>query len=163
MPRWWEYTLSWSSEASIGLEPGKAMNCRTPGFPVLHHLLEFAQGKAWKQQFCFFWPEKWEGPDYRNLSTRLHSLDAHLRKAFRSFSLHNFWVSLVAQKVRICLQCRLGSTGLGRAPGGGQPTLVFLPRESHGQRSLAGYYPWGHKKADKTEWLTLSHSLQFLA
>ena len=26
------------------------------------------------------------------------------------------------------------------------PTEVFLPGESHGQRSLAGYSPWGHKK-----------------
>ena len=26
-----------------------------------------------------------------------------------------------------------------------QPTLVFLPGESHGQPSLAGYSPWGHK------------------
>ena len=26
-----------------------------------------------------------------------------------------------------------------------QPTLVFLPGESHGQRSLAGYSPWDHK------------------
>ena len=32
-----------------------------------------------------------------------------------------------------------------------QPTLVFLPRESHGQRSLAGYSPWGHKESDTTE------------
>ena len=24
-------------------------------------------------------------------------------------------------------------------------TPVFLPRESHGQKSLAGYTPWGHK------------------
>ena len=24
-----------------------------------------------------------------------------------------------------------------------QPTLVFLPRESHGQRNLANYSPWG--------------------
>ena len=24
-------------------------------------------------------------------------------------------------------------------------TPVFLPGESHGQRSLAGYNPWGHK------------------
>ena len=29
-----------------------------------------------------------------------------------------------------------------------QPTLVFLPRESHGQRNLAGYSPWGHKESD---------------
>ena len=26
-----------------------------------------------------------------------------------------------------------------------QPTPVFLPEKSHGQRSLAGYSPWGHK------------------
>ena len=27
-----------------------------------------------------------------------------------------------------------------------QPTLVFLPGEFHGQRSLAGYSPWGCKR-----------------
>jgi len=32
-----------------------------------------------------------------------------------------------------------------------QPTPVFLPRESHGQRSLASYSPWGHKESDRTE------------
>ena len=26
-----------------------------------------------------------------------------------------------------------------------QPTLVFLPGKSHGQRSLAGYSPWGDR------------------
>ena len=26
-----------------------------------------------------------------------------------------------------------------------QPTPVFLPGESHGQRSLAGYSPWGRR------------------
>ena len=36
-----------------------------------------------------------------------------------------------------------------------QPTPVFMPRESHGQRSLAGYSPWGHKKSDTTERLIL--------
>ena len=32
-----------------------------------------------------------------------------------------------------------------------QPTAVFLPGESHGQRSLAGYSPRGHKELDRTE------------
>ena len=32
-----------------------------------------------------------------------------------------------------------------------QPTLVFLPGESHGQRRLAGYSPWGCKESDMTE------------
>ena len=31
-----------------------------------------------------------------------------------------------------------------------QPTPVFLPGESHGQRSLAGYSPWGRKETDMT-------------
>ena len=32
-----------------------------------------------------------------------------------------------------------------------QPTPVFLPRESHGERSLVGCGPWGHKESDTTE------------
>ena len=36
----------------------------------------------------------------------------------------------------------------------GQLTPVFLPGESHGQRNLAGYSPWGHKESDKTEQLS---------
>ena len=32
-----------------------------------------------------------------------------------------------------------------------QPTLVFLPRESHGQRSLVNYSAWGCKESDMTE------------
>ena len=28
---------------------------------------------------------------------------------------------------------------------------VFLPGEFHGQRSLEGYSPWGHKESDTTE------------
>ena len=31
-----------------------------------------------------------------------------------------------------------------------QLTPVFLPGESHGQRSLAGYSPWGHRESDMT-------------
>ena len=32
-----------------------------------------------------------------------------------------------------------------------QPTPVFLPGKSQGQRSVAGYSPWGHKESDTTE------------
>ena len=38
-----------------------------------------------------------------------------------------------------------------------QPTPVFLPRESHGQRSLAGYGPWGCKEPDTSYLLDLAH------
>ena len=32
-----------------------------------------------------------------------------------------------------------------------QPTPVFLPGESHGQRSLVSYSPLGHEESDVTE------------
>ena len=32
-----------------------------------------------------------------------------------------------------------------------QPTPVFLPGKSHGQRSQVGYSPWSHKELDMTE------------
>ena len=32
-----------------------------------------------------------------------------------------------------------------------QPTPVFVPGESHGQRSLVGYSPWGRTESDTTE------------
>ena len=38
-----------------------------------------------------------------------------------------------------------------------QLTLVFLPGESHGWRSLVDYSPWGHKELDMTEVTTYAH------
>ena len=39
-----------------------------------------------------------------------------------------------------------------------QPTPVFLPGESHGQRSLMGYSPWGHKESDTAEATQHTHT-----
>ena len=46
----------------------------------------------------------------------------------------------------------------GRIPGGGNgsPLPGFLPGESHGQRSLAGYSLRGHRESDMTERRALS-------
>ena len=38
------------------------------------------------------------------------------------------------------------------------PTSVFWPEEFHGQRSLAGYSPWGHKELDIAEWVNMAQS-----
>ena len=45
--------------------------------------------------------------------------------------------------------------GLGRSPGGGHdnPLQYSTLKNPHGQRSLAGYNPWGHKELDMTEQL----------
>ena len=57
--------------------------------------------------------------------------------------------------------CNAGDPGLIRGVGkilwrrDWQSTAVFLAGEFHGQRTLAGYSPWGHKESDMTEQLTL--------
>jgi len=68
--------------------------------------------------------------------------------------------------------CNAGDTGdVGFIPGSGisfpwrrkwQPTAVFLPEKSHGQKSLVGYNPWVFKESDMTERLSTpmhDHSL----
>ena len=50
--------------------------------------------------------------------------------------------------------------GLGRYPGGenGNPLQCSCLENPHGQRSLAGYSPWGCKKSDTTEYLSTAHT-----
>ena len=57
--------------------------------------------------------------------------------------------------VKICLQSRRPrfNPWVGKIPWRRerQPTPVFLPGESHGQRSPVGYGSWSHKELDVTE------------
>ena len=65
--------------------------------------------------------------------------------------------SLVAQTVKNLPECRRRrfDPWVGKIPWRRerQPTPVSLHGESHGQRSLAGYSPWGGKESDTTELL----------
>ena len=57
----------------------------------------------------------------------------------------------------------LGSTpGLGRSPGegNGNPLQYSSPGKSHGQQSLVGYTPWGHRELDMTGQLTQIRKLR---
>ena len=60
------------------------------------------------------------------------------------------WASLISQWQRICLQCRRHrfAPWVEKIPWRRkwQPIPVFLLGKFHGQRSLAGYSPWGHKR-----------------
>ena len=53
--------------------------------------------------------------------------------------------------------------GLGRSPGGGHgnPLQDSCVESPHGQRSLAGCSPQGHKESDTTERLSTAQHLQF--
>ena len=58
------------------------------------------------------------------------------------------------EPVSQCSRCRRlrFDSWVGKIPGSGawQPTPIFLPGESQGQRSLVGYSRWGHKDLDVT-------------
>ena len=65
--------------------------------------------------------------------------------------------SLVAQWQKVCGQFRRHRSHpwVGKIPWRRewQPTPVFLPGESCGQRSLVGYSPWGHRvRYDWSDW-----------
>ena len=64
------------------------------------------------------------------------------------YPLQCSWASLVTQTQRFCLKC--GRPGfdpwLGRSPGGGHGNPCSCLENPHGQRSLAGYSPWGHNQ-----------------
>ena len=68
--------------------------------------------------------------------------------------------SHMAQSVKNPSTCNAGDAGrrefkprVGKIPwrGAWQPILVFLPGESHGQRSLVSYSPHGRKESDTTK------------
>ena len=65
---------------------------------------------------------------------------------------------------RNCLPCRISgfSPWVGKIPQRRewQPTPVFLPRQLHGQRSLADYTLWGRKESDTP--VPLTHTIRCL-
>ena len=69
-----------------------------------------------------------------------------------------FLIAKTSQVKEPTCQCRRHKTSgldpwIGKIPwrSAPQPTPVFLPGESCGQRSLAGYSPQGRKELDMTE------------
>ena len=72
--------------------------------------------------------------------------------------------SLVTQTLKnlLVMQVRGFNPWIGKMPcrRAWQPNPIFLPGESHGQRSLVGYSPWSLKEPDTTERLS-THTLLF--
>ena len=101
----------------------------------------------------------------RRISLTIHcTVTAKCRNHVCWLALHSYnglglpaWLSCW----RIRLQCRRPGFDpcVGKIPWRRkwQPTPVFLPGESHRQRSLAGYSPWGCKESEMTEWLHHHH------
>ena len=119
------------------------MDCSTPGYPVLHYLLELAQTHV-------LWVS-----DAILVEWHLILSCPHLPLP-SAFSRHPIFSSESVLCIR--WQCR--------RPGFNPPvrkipcrrerqtTPVFLPGEFHGQRSPVGYSPRDYKELGMTEWLT---------
>ena len=76
-----------------------------------------------------------------------------MHEKHKSMKSHYIYTQLF--KHCICLQCGRPrfNPWVGKIPWRRvwQSTPVFLPGKSHGQRTLAGYSPWGRKESDTTE------------
>ena len=59
-----------------------------------------------------------------------------------------YWASAAAAARILLITVKIF---LSQYSGKWQPTPVFLPGKSHGQKSLLGYSPWGRKESDRTE------------
>ena len=74
------------------------------------------------------------------------------------FTTSTTWEALLVGKKNLWENCRRCKSWqfdpwAEKLPWGskGQPTPIFVPGKFHGQRSLAGYSPWGGKELDMTE------------
>ena len=119
------------------------MDCSTPGLPVHHQLPELAQTHV-HQVSDAIQPS--------------HPLSSFLLLPSIFPSIRVFSNKSVLESGGQRLQCRrLGfNSFIRKIPRRRkwQPTPVFLPGKSHGQRSLAGYSPSGHKELDLTKRLS---------
>ena len=73
--------------------------------------------------------------------------------------MQNWWL----RQWRICLQCRRPgfNAWVGKIPWrrAWKPTPIFLPGEFQGQRSLADWGPWGHKRSQSWTWLNTAFNI----
>ena len=115
---------------------GHPLRCSCPENP--------RDGAAW-------WADVYRVAQSRTRLKQLNSSNSLYASTFENRT------SQVAQWLRTCLlnRCEFDHW-IGKIPWSRkwQPTPVFLPGKFHGQRSLVGYSPWGHKELDTTEQLS---------
>ena len=91
-------------------------------------------------------------PETFGLDTSFALMDGFLRRTYP-----DSWKAMRRQAQDVLLDHRLNPDDITRTTPPDiddlvqQPTPVSLPGKSHGQRSLVGCSPWGHKESDTTE------------
>ena len=92
-------------------------------------------------------PESWSGLPFPSLG----DLEWHLSILVQVVALEWLFIMLL-QRLGVCRRENRRRQW--------HPTPVLFPGKAHGQRSLAGCSPWGHKESDTTKQLTLTYVLQ---
>ena len=113
------------------------------------------QGEHWRKKHLtwvlqiILWRahSEWQGILWGGLRWKWHELVCIL-KGYSGFSSKEFTCQCTRLK-RLRFALWVGKIPWSRK---WQPTPVFLPGESHGQRSLVGCSPWDRKESDMTEW-----------
>ena len=142
------------------------IDCSTLGFPVLHHLPEFAQTHAHWISGAIQPSHPLSSPSPPAFSLSQHqgllqwvSSSHQVAKVLELQSASAPFNGGSAGKESVCNMGDLGSIrGLGRSleEGNEENTPVFWPGEFHGL-----YSPWGLKEPDMTEWLSLSFRIDW--
>ena len=110
---------------------------------------------TWLSDFHYIYIYNMHVCMYRCIYTHMYYVYTYVYIYVIHTSIYSYGLPWWLRWWRICLQC--GRPGfdpwVGKIPWRRtwQPTPVFLPGESHGQRSLARYGPWGSKELDMTE------------
>ena len=117
-------------------------HCTSSTYISLTHMLDYVEREG-------------EGEGSASFPTSILCLHRKLQKAFLYSGLPVIKASLEAQAVEALPAVQtwiqfLDSTGKTSWRRGWPLSPVFLPEELHGQRSLAGYSPWGRKESDMT-------------
>ena len=108
----------------------------------------------WNEKYwlCYWWRREASGTLWYTAGSNLKMIQPLWKTVWQ------FLASPVAQRVKNHLQCRRPGfdSWVGKIPWRRewQHTSVFLPGESHRQRTLGGYSPWGCKESDTIEQLT---------
>ena len=118
---------------------------------------------------AYTWPEPWEALGQKVIYRTGACLEASKPIVQNPVYLSAGDAQWLSEEESTCQCRRCRRHGLdpwvGRIPWrrAWRPTPVFLPGESHGQKSLAGYSPWGHRESDTTEHthVTIQHTVSY--
>ena len=146
---------SWGSVSPSAMWGEDSPPCPLPGLPGSAHQTSLWEtlGRAWKVEETIQWTNQNYGHKWE---ISVHKLQNDTFLAFLTSQV----VLVVKKPSANAVDAR--DTGfdpwVGKIPWRRKwhPTPGFLPEESHGQRSLAGYSPWGHKELDTIEHLSIA-------